>query len=183
MEKVLNTEWNVYIHKKDDENWDDNSYKHIYTINSLESLKKFMIYFNEYNANDNYIYVMRNKIKPRWEHNDNMNGGKYTAILHNIMNDKTKMLFGTEAFLLLLYMMINETISEYPDVMNGISYVLKKNFVNIQSWWKDYDKNSENVLVSNEIVNEINKKYREINNDRKKIIHDLFKKTKILKDE
>jgi hypothetical protein len=179
-QKLLNSEWRVYIHGTTDSNWEDNSFKEVFLINSLESYKKFILFFSEYDTVNNYIYIMRNRIMPRWEHNENIKGGKYTAILHNLTNKDTNLLFGIEVFVLLSYMIINETISDNSEIINGISYVIKNNFTNIQIWWKDYQTNHTKNIVDQEIINEVNKKYIEINKGYKQIKYDLFKVSEIL---
>ncbi len=126
---------------------------------------------------------MRNKIKPRWEHNDNKDGGKYTAIIHNIVNTNTRILFGNETFGLLSYLMVNEVLNKNNDIINGISFIIKNKFTNIQIWWKDYDKNCNNKIIEQEVEDILEQKYIEINNSipNKKIIRNkLFKLSKIL---
>jgi hypothetical protein len=128
--KFLNSSWTVWIHKAnvgpETENWTEDTYTSIYVINSVGSFWRF---FNNFQMLDkvNYQYfIMRNKIKPIWEDNDNRNG--------SICSFRVE--YGPCAMTCMSLLIMNETFMTGNDDINGISYSIKHKSILIKVWYK-----------------------------------------------
>jgi hypothetical protein len=129
--KFLNSPWTVWIHKAnvgpEKENWTEDTYTSIYVINSIGSFWRF---FNNFQMLDraNYQYfIMRNKIKPIWEDNENRTG--------SICSFRVE--FGACAMSCMSLLIMNETFMAGNDDINGISYSIKNNKnILIKVWYK-----------------------------------------------
>ena len=78
----INDVWSLYFHDPYDMNWDANSYKFITTISSVED------FVNIYKAFEDLwlrgmFFIMREHIMPRWEDENNINGGCLSLKLIN----------------------------------------------------------------------------------------------------
>ena len=128
--KFLNAPWTVWIHKASDvSNWTEDSYTCIYVINSIGSFWRF---FNNFQMLDkiNYQYfIMRNKIKPIWEDNENRNG--------SICSFRVE--YGPCAMACMSLLIMNETFMTGNDIINGVSYSIKNRSILIKVWYKTFD--------------------------------------------
>lgn len=128
--KFLNSSWTVWMHKanvgKDVKEWLESTYTSIYVINSIGSFWRF---FNNFQMLDkvNYQYfIMRNKIKPIWEDNDNRNG--------SICSFRVE--YGPSAMTCMSLLIMNETFMTGNEDINGISYLIKNKSILIKVWYK-----------------------------------------------
>ena len=128
--KFLNSSWTVWIHKAnvgpEIENWTEDTYTSIYVINSIGTFWRF---FNNFQMLDkiNYQYfIMRNKIKPIWEDNNNRNG--------SICSFKVE--YGPCAMTCMSLLIMNETFMMGNEDINGISYSVKNKIILIKIWYK-----------------------------------------------
>lgn len=140
--KYLNSSWSVYIHDEQSRkinDWSEQSYKHLYIIDNIGSFWRFMNNFHMMDKINNQIFIMRNKIKPTWEDNNNKNGGicsiKIDCIIHN--NIDMSVIIMTIISMLIM----NETFIKNNNEINGISYSIKKWSVFIKIWYRTYDEN------------------------------------------
>lgn len=132
-------EWTIYFHKIDDNNWDDKSYIHVATFNSVE---KCWAIFNE--LGDDFIarsmlFVMRAGIPPKWENFMNRAGGSYSMRI----NAK----FAAEDFRRCLGAIIGECFAPTEDYIHGISISPKSTHVVIKVWNKDKSLRNESALT------------------------------------
>ena len=72
----LNSKWKLWFHDPLDNNWKLESYKDIYTIESIESYCKLYSFLNNKIIENSMLFLMRDTIDPLWEHKENINGGK-----------------------------------------------------------------------------------------------------------
>jgi hypothetical protein len=123
---LLNTKWNVWIHKNESNNWTASSYQTVYVIDSVSSFWRF---FNNIYALD-YVkyqfYIMRETSCPTWEHPTNRNGGTCSIRL-----PKDRMDDVLEQLSLLI---LNESFNNTPEEINGISFGVKANWGLIKIW-------------------------------------------------
>ena len=71
----LNTNWCFWYHSINDTNWDNNSYKNLYTIQNLYDLKLINDTIETYHLQNSMFFIMRENIFPLWEDDRNKNGG------------------------------------------------------------------------------------------------------------
>jgi len=131
MNNYLNDVWSLYFHDPYDMNWENNSYKFISTISSVEDFISIYISFNEL-WSKGMFFIMREHISPRWEDENNKNGGCFSyKVLKNDLNEK---LFDICSKILGEMLGKNDVISEN---INGISISPKKNYHIIRIWIKN----------------------------------------------
>ena len=70
----LNTNWKVWYHSINDNNWNNSSYKMIYELNNLYDVKIFLENIESNHLQNSMFFIMRNDIFPTWEYVDNREG-------------------------------------------------------------------------------------------------------------
>ena len=145
----LNTYWTVWKHDSDCNVWTEDSYKNIYTLNSIGSMWRFLNNFHLFDKVKYQFFVMRNKIKPIWEDNNNRHGGQ-CSIKFECFSRNGKIDCGTIAMVNICLLMMNETLIPYDNTdINGVSYTIKNKSILIKIWCKNYDnKINEKLPVS-----------------------------------
>ena len=136
----FNSKWNVWIHKSSNSDWDISSYEKIYTITNISTFWRFFSNYQMIDKIDNQIFIMRDDIKPIWEDNANKNGGtcsiKFNYITNKYNNENTDD-FGSGVMIALCMLIMNETLIQEKNEINGISYSVKSNGVIIKIWNKN----------------------------------------------
>ena len=129
-DNYLNDIWCLYFHDPYDMNWETNSYKFITTISSIEDFINVYKSFNDL-WSKGMFFIMREHIIPRWEDENNKNGGCFSfKINKNEINEK---LFEITSLIL------GETLGKSDIIsnnINGISISPKKNYHIIRIWIK-----------------------------------------------
>jgi len=130
----FNDVWSLYFHDPYDMNWDTSSYKFISTISSVEDYTNIYICFKDLWSRGMF-FIMREHITPRWEDDNNKDGGCFSyKILKTDLDIKLheicSMIFGE-------CLGITDIIS---DNINGISISPKKNYHIIRIWIKNNNK-------------------------------------------
>jgi len=141
--KFLNSIWTVWIHKSDCTSWTEESYTNIYAINNVGSFWRFYNNFHLLDKNKYQYFVMRNKIKPIWEDNENRNG--------TICSFKVD--YGICAFTCISLLIMNETFIKNNEEINGISYTTKNKSALLKIWFK----NIFNKITGKESIEFLNK--------------------------
>jgi len=127
----LNDIWSLYFHDPYDINWDISSYKNIGTISSVEEFIYYFKSFKEFFKNGMF-FIMREHIIPRWEDENNKNGGCFSyKIPASDLDDKW---FNICSSILGESLGQNDIISNN---INGISISPKKFSYIIRIWIKD----------------------------------------------
>lgn len=127
----LNDIWNLYFHDPYDMNWEPSSYKFISTISSVEDFINVFKAFKEL-WHRGMFFFMREHIMPRWEDENNKNGGCFSFKINK--NECTEKLFE------IVSMMLGETLGKsdiISESINGISISPKKNYHIIRIWIKN----------------------------------------------
>jgi len=174
--KYFNAKWTVWLHRIEETSWKEDSYKYLHTIDTINTFWDFFTYFNEYDKVNNYFFIMRNKIKPIWEDNENRNCTICSIKIFNVYNNNTNLEFGTELMIMLTLSIINETLIMNNEIINGITYGVKKNCVLIKIWFKGEEKD---LTLSKELINKIEENYKQLNNNRNIDKYKLLKFSKI----
>ncbi len=142
----LNDIWCLYFHDPYDMNWEANSYKFITTISSVNNFIEFYKTFNEI-LTKGMFFIMREHIMPRWEDDNNKNGGCWSfKINKNEVLDK---------FFEICSQILGETLGKNDLIsnnINGISICPKKNYHIIRIWIKNnqnLSKENYNFIIPN----------------------------------
>ena len=142
-----------------DNDWSINSYKQIYSFNTLEELIKLNNFINNSILTNLMIFYMKDNIKPIWEDENNKNGGSFSyKISNNLLDNVWKNI---------VFALIGNTLSEDENILkniNGISISPKKNYCIIKLWLTDII-NFKNTSIYNFINDSINNKIDLINYD------------------
>jgi hypothetical protein len=126
----LNDTWVIWIHKITDKNWLKESYKPIYSFNTIQDFWKFYNAIEDYNTN--MYFLMREGVFPLWEDAKNRDGGCWSYIIEK---DEIR-----EHWTNISAKMIGESItSTHLMDINGISLSPRTNVGVIKIW----NKNSE----------------------------------------
>jgi hypothetical protein len=140
----LNDIWAAYFHDPYDTNWDIQSYKFLTTISSVNDFVTLFIVYKELFYKGKF-FIMREHITPRWEDENNANGGCFSYKLNKyILEDK---------FFEICSQVLGEVLgktAEHSANINGISISPKKNYYIIRIWIKDNKyacKSNYNILV------------------------------------
>lgn len=116
----LNDVWCLYFHDPYDMNWETNSYKFITTISSVEDFIEIYKSFNELWSRGMF-FIMREHIMPRWEDDNNKNGGCFSFKIN-----KTEVL---DKFFEVSSQILGEVLGKTDIIstnINGISICPKK---------------------------------------------------------
>ena len=128
----LSSNWTIYFHKSDDNNWDFESYIKLASFNTIEEYAVIMNTFKPQHPQNAMLFVMRNEIKPMWEADENKKGGciSFKIYRNNIY----------DAWIQLNNYLISENILKEKNdniKINGISISPKKTFSIIKIWFCD----------------------------------------------
>ena len=146
-DKFLNSQWTVWIHKpgcKDDD-WTETSYINLYKIDSIGSFWRFFNNFHLFDKTKFQFFIMRNKIMPIYEDNENKKAGYFSYKFEHIYT-KGGVDVGTEVMTSLCLLVMNETFSQSNNEINGISFSIKNKNVYIKLWFKYYNQNLQNKI-------------------------------------
>jgi translation initiation factor 4E len=124
----LNDIWSIYFHDPFDNNWDDKSYKFICTISSVDEYVAVFYTFKDL-FYKGMFFIMREHIMPRWEDENNKNGGCFSFKVSKVVLE--------EKLFEVCSQILGETMgktSECSKNINGISISPKKNYYIIRIW-------------------------------------------------
>jgi hypothetical protein len=147
----LNSQWTVWVHRNYCEDWTVASYKNIFLIDSIGSFWEFFNNFHKINKEDNQYFIMRNKIKPIWEDNNNRKGG-ICSLKMDCYDKNGKSDIGSEIMICLCILIMNETFIQENSEINGISYSIKNKSIYIKIWTKDFKNDISSKLPKNLIT-------------------------------
>jgi len=144
-DKFLSSTWSIWVHRTDCTGWTEDTYKHVYTIKSIGTFWRFFNNFHLFDKYANQFFVMRGLIKPVWEDNGNRTGG-ICSIKLDCYSRSGKIDIGSEVMICLCLLMMNETLIQNNEEINGISYSIKNKCVLIKIWYRDYHSNITDKL-------------------------------------
>lgn len=120
----LHTNWNLYFHHIKDIDWSFESYKHLYSFDSVCNFWRLYNNFPQHSLG--MFFLMRDGINPLWEDPHNMNGGTFSF---KIGKNQIK-----DAWLELSMAIIGESIFDQSEIITGISLHPKYNCYIIKIW-------------------------------------------------
>jgi len=125
----LHNKWTLWAHLPHDTDWTVNSYKSIFTFNTVEDVIAILETMPEILVKNCMLFIMKEGIAPVWEDPKNREGGCFSykvsnKNVHDVWRD-------------LSYLLVGETISNNNAFVNnvtGITISPKKNFCIIKIW-------------------------------------------------
>ena len=130
----LNSKWTVWFRKHDDKDWSINSYKKVFTFETIEEYWGLIECIKRY---DDMIFIMRGDILPIYEDDKNINGGQLSYV--------TKMYDVKRNFIDLGVHIIAEQLCNEMSQITGFSLSLKRSTALLKVWFSDFDKFSGGV--------------------------------------
>jgi len=137
----LQNRWNIYTHSTIDNNWNNESYNKLFSLDNLFDLKIFNNSVNKPFFSNNMIFIMRDNIFPTWEDKSNKEG--CTASYKINTNDFYNLF--EKIFESIICENIHKDIDKYNEI-NGISIIPKKKFFIFKIWFKSNINNAENYI-------------------------------------
>lgn len=126
---ALASKWTMWAHLPHDTDWSINSYKKIYTMETVEQAIALTETLPDVLVKNCMLFLMRDGIKPIWEDPQNRAGGCFSYKISN------KSVY--EVWKELSYVLVGESISIQPSFVanvTGITISPKKNFCIIKIW-------------------------------------------------
>lgn len=126
---ALASKWTMWAHLPHDTDWSINSYKKIYTMETVEQAIALTETLPDVLVKNCMLFLMRYGIKPIWEDPQNRAGGCFSYKISN------KSVY--EVWKELSYVLVGESISIKPSFVanvTGITISPKKNFCIIKIW-------------------------------------------------
>ena len=154
-EYKFQNKWYIWIHEVDSKDWSTKSYKIIHTIENISDFWQFFNNTHQLNQWKYNFFVMKGSSHPTWEHSTNRNGGTCS-----IRIDISQSIDILEQLAILL---VNESLTEEINDINGISFAAKGNWCVIKIWNRDNKNNISNQMPSylRKIYPAISIKYKE----------------------
>jgi hypothetical protein len=152
--KFQNT-WFVWVHEVDSKDWSSKSYKIIHIIEKLSDFWEFFNNTHKLNQWKFNFFIMKQNSHPTWEHSTNRNGGTCS-----IRIDVSQSIDIIEQLAILL---VNESLTEEINDINGISFAAKGNWSVSKIWNRDNKNNISNQMPSylRKLYPSISIKYKE----------------------
>jgi hypothetical protein len=139
----LNSEWALWFHKCDDNDWDFSSYTSLGTFDCIEDYSIIMNAFEPGHVENSMLFLMRDEIKPMWEAEENKDGG---CISFKVYKNQIY-----ECWIQLANNLIGENLlkngEQYLKV-NGISISPKKTFSILKIWFSDEETNDAKTYLN-----------------------------------
>lgn len=143
----LNSNWEVWMHSNDNEDWSLKSYNSIFNIDSIGSMWRFLGCMRCLNKDIAQYYIMREGITPIWEDNHNKNGAICSIMIENTnrFNRHFRGDLGVDVFSAICILVMNESFVRNNCDINGLNYSIKNRNILIKLWIKDYNNNKNFV--------------------------------------
>lgn len=128
----LDNNYTLWMHMLYDNDWSINSYKKIYTFNTIEKAACLIENLNSEIIEKTMIFLMKNDIKPIWEVEENKRGGCFSY--------KITTCYIYELWKKMSYMLIGNSLIDDDIIVkniNGISISPKKNYCILKIWIND----------------------------------------------
>lgn len=126
---AFTTYWTVWEHDNNSTDWKETGYVPIGTIKTIKEFWNLLNNFHTLKHTSYSFFIMREDIKPIWEDPKNKNGG--------ICSFRIDGQSGMELFTTLSLMIVNNTLTENINTINGISFSIKNNWCLVKIWNDD----------------------------------------------
>uniref|UniRef100_A0A6C0BDA7 Uncharacterized protein n=1 Tax=viral metagenome TaxID=1070528 RepID=A0A6C0BDA7_9ZZZZ len=161
----LHSQWNVWIHDKQNTEWGIETYENILCVDNVGSMLRFCKSFRNLDKYARQYYVMRNGIMPIWEDNNNKGGAICSILMEHMAVDLTLGDIGVQSFIIICILVMNESFVRNNICINGMSYSIKSGCVLIKFWIKNYKENYDFVeKIPKTLMNMINDVILSVNN-------------------
>ena len=153
----LNSQWTMWLHQTDNNDWTLHGYQKRYVINSIGSFWRCFNNFQFFDLYKNQIFNMRDEIAPIWEDVNNKFGGICSIKIESTQRGfKTDI--STEIFVSICMLIMNETLIASNDtIINGISYAVRKKNILIKLWTRTfYEDNKFIEELPKTLINKFN---------------------------
>jgi hypothetical protein len=150
--------WCLWFHDLNDKDWDNSSYKLLYTITNLNELYLIYNLFNESYFINGMYFIMKKGIMPTWEDKQNIKGG--------CISYKLNYSFLINTFKFLFLHCICKDLYENKDnndYINGISISPKKTFHICKIWLSSYFDDIKKIKTYKNIITNENCIYKHNN--------------------
>ena len=137
----LSDKWVLWAHLPHDTDWTVNSYKHIYTFDSVESALAIFESIPEKMVTNCMLFLMRDGIQPLWEDPKNRNGGCFS---YRVNNKHVPVVWNN-----MCYALIGNYITDNSAVFKGITGITispKKHFCIIKIWLETCKIQNPNII-------------------------------------
>lgn len=135
---VLTTPWTLYYHSPSLQDWSVTSYMKVAKFHTVEEFWAVFAKLPETNFHMGMFFFMRNDIKPTWEDSQNIKGGcwSYKVPMSNIFPVWKQM----------AALLVGESLSTTPMLLNGLSISPKRGFCIVKIWGNDSKMNDTRYL-------------------------------------
>jgi hypothetical protein len=135
---ILVTEYVLWVHSINENDWSINGYKQLCTIKTVSDFWKLFNNIHKLNFKNNNFYFMKPKIEPIWEDENNRHGG--------ICSFRIELDHALKVYELLCIFLVCEKLVVNIDDINGISITPKNNWAIIKIWNKDKTNKTDKLL-------------------------------------
>ena len=137
----LNTNWCLWYHSINNNEWNKSSYKNLLTLSNIYDLKLMNDTIDKIHLQNGMFFIMREDIFPTWEDPDNREGCCVSfKISSNILKDQWDYIVER----ILTEDILKDHTKE--DLINGISIAPKKEFNIVKIWLRNHDQNYTEFL-------------------------------------
>ncbi len=139
----LTDHWCLWAHLPHDTNWNNDSYKKVYTMKTVEETIAVTETLPAILITNCMLFLMKDGINPTWEDKKNRKGGCFSYKISNtdVYNVWKK----------LTYVLVGNTISKQQSFVNGVNGITispKKNFCIIKIWMANCDNQNPAIVTS-----------------------------------
>jgi len=142
---LLSDKWTLWAHLPHDTDWSINSYKKIYTMQTVQETIAVTETLPDILVKNCMLFIMREGVKPIWEDPKNRDGGCFSYKIPN------KNVY--DVWKELTYVVVGNSVSANSSFVNsvvGITISPKKNFCIIKIWMSNC-KNQNPSMVSSSV--------------------------------
>lgn len=144
----LFTSYTLWCHDTYNKDWSLQSYKKMYTINTVSDFWKVYNNLNKMGYKSNNFFLMKHNIDPIWEHPNNRNGGLCSF---KVETEHALSVFENLSMRMLCGMLTDNHPNELEDI-NGVSFSSKNSWTIIKIWNSD-KKYDISKMLKKEITN------------------------------
>ena len=140
---LLHSKWALYYHNPNTNDWSNESYRRIARLNSIHA---FCAYYKQMDFEEcahGMFFLMRDNIMPTWEDEHNKGGGCWSF--------KVSLNHFFYVWKHLSMLLVGESLSTVPMLLNGISVSPKRGFCIVKLWNHDSKHNKTDILKLTEV--------------------------------
>lgn len=145
-EHKLTKEWSLWLRSHEEKSWDINTYKKVYTMNTIE---EYWALHNNIRRVQDMMFLMKEDIVPVFEDEKNKNGGQITIVtslkeMLNVYHDLSSLI-------------LTNNLCNQMENINGVSLSTRGSKALLKIWFNDYENFREDLLNKKIKINYKNK--------------------------